>query len=167
MHYLIDGHNLIAQMSDIQLSDPDDEEQLVRRMRAWIAAGRNRRITLYFDGGLPGGKSSQLSGGSLNVIFAAVGREADSLIRRRITKVRNAPEYTLVTSDRSIIAAAQAKGMPVIDSYSFARAMEAEAAERGAGKVDASPKEDPRLDDDEVARWLDLFNKGRHQNKRR
>lgn len=159
MHYLIDGHNLIAQMSDIQLSDPDDEEQLVRRLRAWIAAGRKRRVTLYFDGGLPGGKAPHLSGGSLSVVFAAAGRDADSLITRRIAKVRNAPEYTLVTSDRAIIAAAQSKGMPVIDSHSFARAMEVEAMERGASDVVASAKEDPRLDDDEVARWLELFDK--------
>ncbi len=34
MHYLIDGHNLIAQISDISLDDPDDEAKLVLRLEA-------------------------------------------------------------------------------------------------------------------------------------
>ena len=157
MHYLIDGHNLIAQMSDIQLSDPDDEEQLVRRLRGWMAAGRKRRITLFFDGGLPGGRDPHISGGSLTVIFASVGRDADSLIIRRISKIRNAPEYTLVSSDRSIVAVARSRGMPVVDSHSFARAMEDEAQERGAAGIDLPTKENPMLDANDVARWLDIF----------
>jgi len=33
MPYLIDGHNLIAQMPGFSLSDPDDEARLVLRLR--------------------------------------------------------------------------------------------------------------------------------------
>ena len=77
MHYLIDGHNLIATMPGIDLSDPDDEAQLVLRLRTWTAASRKRRVTVYFDGGLPGGPAHDLSGARLKVIFASTGRSAD------------------------------------------------------------------------------------------
>lgn len=157
MHYLIDGHNLIAQMLDIRLSDPDDEEQLVRRLQSWIAAGRKRRVTLFFDGGLPGGFSPNLSGGSLKVIFASVGRDADRLLITRIKKAGNPPEFTVISSDRAITSVAESRGMPVIDSYTFARMLDAEAKQRSAESAKPTSKEDPSLNESEVARWLALF----------
>lgn len=160
MHYLIDGHNLIAQMSGIQLSDVDDEAQLVARLRRWMVAGRKRRITVYFDGGLPGGRDPQLSGGSLTAVFASVGQEADGLLIRRIRKVRNPPEYTLVTSDRVIRAAAERRGMPVIDSHAFGAALDLELAERQDTQPSESFKENPMLDEKEVSEWMQLFDDG-------
>ena len=157
MHYLIDGHNLIASMPDIDLSDPDDEVQLIMRLRRWIAAGRRRRITLFFDGGLPGGRAPHYSGGSLDVIFASSGQEADRLLVRRIRQVRNPPEFTLVTSDREILANAQSRGMPAIDSQTFARQVESELKTRSQSGPDRSSKERPVLGADELAEWLDIF----------
>lgn len=159
VHYLIDGHNLIAQMPDIRLSDPDDEEQLVVHLRRWLAAGRKRRATLYFDGGLPGGRAPHFSGAGLTVIFASAGREADGLLIRRIRKVQNPPEYTLVTSDRVVVSEAERRRMPVIDSGTFASWMVEEAASRRAAEPNAPAKEDPQLDADELAKWLELFSK--------
>jgi hypothetical protein len=163
MHYLIDGHNLIAQIPDIQLSDADDEARLVARLRRWMTAGRKRRVTVFFDGGLPGGRDPQLSGGSLTVVFASGGREADSLLIRRIRKAHNPPEYTLVTSDRAIRDVAEGRGMPVVDSQTFAHHLTMDLV-RGeqATAPRPSPKEDPALDEKEVAEWLALFKK-RHK----
>ena len=161
MHYLIDGHNLIAHMPDIRLSDPDDEAQLVARLRRWQAAGRKRRITLYFDGGLPGGRDPQLSTGSLKVVFASMGSEADSLLVRRIRRVRNPPEFTVVTSDRAIITAALDRGMPVIDSHSFSASLARELDRRNEAEPSLSAKEAPELDEKELEEWMALFRKGR------
>ena len=159
MHYLIDGHNLIAHMPNIDLSDADDEAQLVLRLRRWAAAGRKRkrRITLFFDGGLPGGYAPEFSGGSLKVIFASVGREADTLLIRRIGKVRNPPEFTLVTSDRAILAVAEGRGMPTLSSQTFAAMLHAEGKKGGPADRVVPDKEDPSLDERDVARWLDIF----------
>ncbi len=164
MHYLIDGHNLIARLSDIRLSDADDEEQLVRRLQQWMAAGRKRRVTLYFDGGLPGGPAPHLSRGALKVIFASAGREADSLLIQRIRKVRNPPEFTLVSSDRAIVAAAQARGMPVTDAATFAQMMEEERGRRAAGDTKPWAKQEPAMDERELAEWLKLFGGGDGRN---
>ena len=157
MHYLIDGHNLIAQIPDIHLSDVDDEAQLVARLRRWMTAGRKRRVTVYFDGGLPGGRDPQLSGGSLTAIFASAGQEADGLLIRRIRKVRNPPEYTLVTSDRAISAVAEQRGMPVIDSRAFGASLDRELTPGKETQTSGSFKEDPILDEKEVSDWMRLF----------
>lgn len=156
MHYLIDGHNLIAHMDDIDLSDPDDEAQLIMRLRQWVAAGRKRRLTVYFDAGLPGGRSPHFSGGPVEVIFASSGQEADDLLRHRIRRVHNPPEYTLVSSDRAVQAAAAKRKMPLLDSGAFAAALALEAQQR------SQPAAEPEADElalsaEEVAEWLEMF----------
>lgn len=113
MHYLIDGHNLIARMPDISLNDPDDEVQLILRLRSWAARSRKRQVTLFFDGGIPGGKDVRLSTPQVRVIFASVGQTADAMLIRGINKVQNPPEFLLVTSDQQIIAAAAAAKCPI------------------------------------------------------
>jgi|GEM_PF-449271 len=156
MHYLIDGHNLIAQMDEIDLSDPDDEAQLILRLRQWIAAGRKRRVTVYFDGGLPGGEARNLSGTRLRVFFASGGGNADTMMIKKIRRVQNPPEYTLVTNDREIIDVARGRKMPHMPADEFAQGMAMEAAERA--EPDPAPQaEEPALSEAEVAEWLEMF----------
>jgi predicted RNA-binding protein with PIN domain len=173
MHYLIDGHNLIAKLPDIRLSDPDDEAQLIMKLRQWTAAGRKRRATVYFDGGLPGGAAPHFSGGRIKVIFASVGREADELMIGKIKKVHNPPEYTLVTSDRAIRSVAKKRGMPLLSSDEFAAWLVEEAEERERPQP-PPPGEEPLVSEEEVAEWLELFGptpepppKPRHRPRRR
>src|SRR5512139_530840 len=85
--YLIDGHNLIAQMPDLTLDDPNDEVKLVLRLRQF--AGRKKQsITVVFDHGIPGGWSSQLSTGPVKVIFAGSHSNADRIIMERIREAK-------------------------------------------------------------------------------
>jgi hypothetical protein len=162
MHYLIDGHNLIAKMPGISLDDPDDEAKLILRLKRWAAAGTRRRITVIFVGGLPGGKALKLSGGSVSVLFASPGQTADALLIARIKRAKNPAEYTLVSSDRQIVAVAKDRRMPHLRSEKF-------AAELGPGETQALPaappatasptplKEETRLSESEIAAWLELF----------
>lgn len=159
MHYLIDGHNLIAKIPDIQLSDPDDEQQLIMRLRRWLAAKPRRRATVYFDGGLPGGPAPHLSSPALNVVFASAGRDADGLLIRRIRRAQNPAEYTLVTSDRAVVSVAERRQMPIVDSSTFASLLAEEATQRSGAAPQPEEKEEPRLGADEVAAWLELFSK--------
>lgn len=153
MHYLIDGHNLIAKMPDISLADPDDEAQLALRLRGWTAGDRRRRVTVVFDGGLPGGEATALSGSSVTVVFAPAGRTADSLLIRRIQAVNNPAEYTLVSSDRELMAAARARRMPCLPSEKFVPLLK-------QGQQPSAPpaeRENPRLSPGEIEEWLELF----------
>lgn len=155
MHYLIDGHNLIAQLDDISLSDPDDEVKLILKLRRWTAARKKRKVTVYFDGGIPGGKNVNLSNAQVKVIFASAGRTADSLIIRRINKVSNPPEYKLISSDQQIIAAAKARKMKYWRSQTFARQLDKQIEAR---KRPSEPEpDDPDISEQEVEEWLQLF----------
>jgi predicted RNA-binding protein with PIN domain len=160
MHYLIDGHNLIGRSPDIELEDPDDEVKLVLKLRSWAARGRKRRVTVVFDRGLPGGKDKGLSTGTVQVIFAAGGQTADTILIKRIRAVRNAQEYTLVSGDRRIIQEATARRMPVWTAVQFIERMDRDKDQEGGAKKaaqDLAQMADPRLSEAELAMWLDLF----------
>jgi len=155
MHYLIDGHNLIAKIPDIDLKDPNDEVELILRLKSWAAASLKRKVTVYFDGGLPGGLEHRLSTSDIKVIFASAGKTADALLIKHIRKINNPPEYTLVTSDQQIIAAAENRRLPHLRSEAFAANMGQDRQKRTA----PPPPEanDPHISEREVAEWLELF----------
>ena len=153
MHYLIDGHNLIAKMPDISLDDPDDEVKLVLRLRQWTAGSRKRRVTVIFDGGLPGGAARHLSSRPVKVIFASAGQPADALLINRIQDARNPAEFTLVSSDREVQAAAKTRKMPLVLSGTFAARLKPDPSETDTSETPAEPS----LDEEEVAEWLELF----------
>ena len=156
MHYLIDGHNLIAKLPDIDLSDPDDEVQLVLKLRQWTAASAKRQVTVYFDGGIPGGHNVNLSNSQVKVIFVSQGKTADSLLIARLNRVKNPPEYMLVTSDQAIIEAANKHKMKHMRSEKFAMRLGRKKEEPilpGPTITD----DDPVISHAEVEQWLDLF----------
>ena len=159
MQYLIDGHNLIGRMPDIGLDDPDDEVKLILRLRSWSAAGRNRKVTVIFDRGLPGGKDKELSSGQVKVVFAPSGRTADSLLISRIRNVKNPAEYTLVSSDQKIIRAAEARRMPVWRSEIFVDRM-SQKGESDQGHANAEVNDNQQMSVDEVEMWLNMFTSG-------
>lgn len=147
---LVDGHNLIGRLPDIRLEDRDDEARLVSRLQAY--AGRTRkRVTVVFDRGMPGGRSENLSGGRVTVVFAPTGRNADRVLIERIRRSRNPRGLIVVTSDREVIAAAEGRGARVIHSEAFAGELEASPASSGGAKEDA------HLSPEEVEAWLALF----------
>ncbi len=164
MHYLIDGHNLIAKLDDLTLDDPDDEAKLVLRLRSWTAASRKRRVTVIFDGGLPGGKSTRLSTSRVTVVFASAGQTADDLLIRRINQVKNPAEFTLVSSDAEVLAVARKRRMPLLLAEQFATQLPPERPRPAAAPVEttdeqriAERRETPQLSDEEVNEWLELF----------
>jgi len=149
MPYLIDGHNLIAALPDIDLSDPDDEAKLVLKLRGFTS-GKKSTCVVIFDHGLPGG-ASQLSTRSVEVIFAAARRSnADRLLKQRIRKLPDPRNWTLVTSDREVQAVARARGMRCIGAPQFARELQARSRP-------AAHTEPPPLAEDEIDEWLDIF----------
>jgi predicted RNA-binding protein with PIN domain len=159
MHYLIDGHNLIGKMTDIDLDDPDDEVKLVLRLRSWSARSRKRKVTVIFDRGLPGGEEKGLSSGKVKVIFAPAGHSADSLLISRIHNVKNPTDYTLVSSDQRIIHLAEARRMFVWRSETFDARMNQER-EQSMGSSTAETIDDPKMSVDEVEMWLEIFTTG-------
>lgn len=166
MIYLIDGHNLIGKMPDIHLSDPDDEEKLVHRLQSWVAGDPKRRIHIIFDNGEFGGISPQLSGLRVRVEYARLGRTADDELIRALKHLNNPQEYTLITSDREILAVARKRRVGYILSEEFVALMAADATERLAlqdvpPEAEHDPGTRPEVDVStaEVEEWLQVFDK--------
>ncbi len=152
MPYLIDGHNLIHYLNDIQLDDPHDEAKLVIKLRGFCAVNR-KKVIVVFDHGLPGGYS-QLSTPSVMVIFASAERtNADRIIRERINTIRDIKGWTVVSSDHEVLDSASAVGMRGMKCIDFAEILtrpKPEKPHQGANpNVMVSPQE--------VEEWLDLF----------
>ncbi|MFZ5902789.1 MAG: NYN domain-containing protein [Chloroflexota bacterium] len=155
MPYLIDGHNLIPKLG-LSLRSVDDELELVHRLQAFCRLQR-RQVDVFFDGAPPGQDGSRAFG-SVTAHFVRAGTTADSAIRARLKQLgRAARNWTVVTSDREVQAAARGAGASVVSSDEFARQVievlragpPVESKERGMSKS-------------ELDEWLTLFrDKGR------
>ena len=156
MPYLIDGHNLIAQMPGLALSDPDDEVRLVLRLRQY-AARKKQKITVVFDHGIPGGWSRDLSTGPVQVVFAGSHTNADRIILERVREAKTPTNLKIVSSDGEIRRAAEARRAEAITSQEFVQ------------MLDKPPTREPRRDarenvslsKDEVKEWMRLFKQGK------
>ena len=152
MHYLTDGHNLIGKMPDISLEDPDDERKLVGWLKQ-VMARKNDRCTVFFDAGLPGGVSRDLSSGPVKVVFAHGGTNADALIMSRIRQARDPGAVTVVSDDREVTAVALQRRMRVMSATDFARLLSAPAPADAPDEKDPNPRPSPQ----ETAYWLAEF----------
>lgn len=120
MPYLIDGHNVIAALPDIDLEDQHDEAKLVLKLRAWTGR-RRRKAIVIFDGGIPGGYSRSLSSSAVRVVFAARHHStADDIIRERLARLPDTPNWTVVSSDHEVLDNARRAGAKTITAQEFA-----------------------------------------------
>jgi len=155
MLYLIDGHNLIAQMPELSLADPNDEAQLVWRLRQF-AARKRCRITVVFDHGVPGGWSRELSTGAVQVVFAGSHTNADRVILERIRETKTPGNLRVVSSDSEVRRAAEARRAGVIPAQEFARILSAPPCRKAHHERDHIS-----LSQDEVKEWMRLFEESR------
>ncbi|WP_298818298.1 NYN domain-containing protein [Chloroflexus sp.] len=153
MPILIDGHNLIGQLPDIDLSDPDDEAKLVAKLRRYAARKRGRRIVVIFDGGVYG-HPQNLNGYGVEVRFVKPPRDADQELIRQIRTIRRCEEWQVVSSDRAVAGEAQARGIRVIPAQEFARRLQ----QLDQPRINANDKRADRpLSKAEVEEWLRFF----------
>ena len=163
MPLLIDGHNLIAQMPGLRLSDIDDEAQLVMLLRRYAAARRGRSITVVFDHGVYG-HPQRLDGYGVTCYFARSPHDADTQLIRRITTIARPHEWTVVTSDRQVAQAAAARGIKVIDSRTFAQTLQQLTTPAPRQPSAGADKPERLPDQSEVDEWLRLFGEEEQDN---
>ena len=153
MPYLIDGHNLIGQLPDISLDDPDDEALLVQKLHGFVARTK-AKCTVVFDKGLPGG-ASRMSTKSVRVVFASQRSNADNVIIDRIHKEKNPKIWTVVSSDNHVLSIARRQKMQTMRSTAFADLLQRPTPPMKPGRDVAA---NTHLSDDEIDEWLDIFN---------
>ena len=150
MPWMIDGHNLIASLPDLSLSDPDDEERLIVLLMAYF--GRKRKpATVYFDrraAGVPNPPTRNM----VSARFIAAPRTADDAMRAHLGRLgKQAANWIVVSSDADIQAAARRAGARVQTSATFARELAA------APHAPAPEKPGDNISAEEVRELLQAF----------
>lgn len=152
--YIIDGHNLIPKIPGLRLDIEDDEMQLIAMLQDFCAF-KHTSLDVYFDRAAPG-RSGKRKHGNVTAYFVHAMSTADNAIINRVRGMgKNAKNNTVVTSDHRIATEVRARGATVISSEQFARLLQEayEAANKGAHGGE------PRISEDEVNAWLDVFKK--------
>ena len=156
MPYLIDGHNLIPQVSGINLHDVEDEIQLIKLLKDYCRKTRSK-AEVYFDNAPPG-SAGQKKFGRVVSHFVRRGRTADDAIRLRLRKLgRASKNWTVVTSDREIVAAARQEGAKWMSTVDFASLITTDRLnQEGHPELD----EDLELSPESIEEWLKIFGLG-------
>ena len=150
MPYIIDGHNLIPRVG-LRLDALDDEMALVEMLREFCRV-KKKKADIYFDGAPPGEDGTRKFG-YVTAHFVRKGRTADSAIHARLIKMGNsARNWTVVSSDREVLASAKYVRASSISADEFAQQIE---SARFVAQSD--PNEDKPLSKHEVDEWMKLF----------
>lgn len=150
MQYIIDGHNLIPHISGLSLSDPQDEQKLIDRLNTFCRLNR-AHVIVFFDHAAQGHSHSQ-NLGFVTTRFVARPQIADTAIATHLKALAGrARNFTVVSSDRMVQAAAREAHAQWLTSEKFSKLLEdalANASNQASEKV---------LSDEEVKEWQDFF----------
>lgn len=152
MPYLIDGHNLIGKLPGLRLDDLDDEKKLVEILEDFCRQAR-KEADVYFDNAWPGGSRAHVIG-RVTARFVRAGETADAAIARHLKRLGNeAANWTVVTSDNQVRAAAKSARARLLSSEEFAQILSSQDQEE-------EDSDKPPVDED-IDEWLDLFENGK------
>ena len=155
MPVIVDGHNVIGKMSSISLSDPDDEERLIKLLARHLHHNPQKTIVV-FDKGTEPDFAPQRRGPRLSVIFAPPESSADAIIIDMIRQDPNPKGLTVVSSDNEIRRCARSRRSRTVSAEAFAKKLDSPPDGRRRNR--ASGAENSGIDIDE---WIDYFRKGR------
>jgi predicted RNA-binding protein with PIN domain len=158
MPYLIDGHNLVPHLPGLSLRLVDDEMRLVEWLQVFCQKKR-RDVEVFFDQAPPGFLPKRKFG-RITAHFVRQRSTADAAIQARLLELgKSARNFSVVSSDFQVQAAARFAHAAVISSEDFARELV-----KLAGEAPASRQADAPLSTEELAYWEDLF-KGKKGDK--
>ena len=155
MPIIIDGHNLLhsirklnedlESISDVQLC------QAINRYLKLIG----QKGEIIFDGTGPPDKSGFDNISNLEVLFAGRDTDADTVIEHKI-RLNTAPKrLTIVSSDRRLRKAAQARKATVLKSEAFWAVLEKQLSRKRLAK---EPEEKQQgLNEGETRLWMRFF----------
>jgi uncharacterized protein len=153
MPIIVDGHNLIPKIHSLNLSDVDDEINLIKMLQDYCRL-RRVEIDCYFDKA-PQGHPRLQRFGKVTAKFARPGKTADEEIKEHLTRLgRGAKEWSVVSSDASVQTAARAARARIITSDGFARDMEAVLLQETSAK---GTTDEIAMTSEELEMWLKAF----------
>ena len=153
MPYIIDGHNLIPKIPGLALDAVDDEAQLIVLLQDYCRLAR-KEAEVFFDNA-PAGQPRARNFGLVIARFIRQGTTADEAIRRRLGRLeREARNWTVVSSDLEVQAAARAARAHFISSEAFAAQIRQTLDESAA---DEGERPEAEVNSEELDDWLKLF----------
>jgi len=163
MPLIVDGHNLVPKIPGINLEDDDDEVRLIELLQTYCRV-RRKQVEVYFDKA-PYGHPRVQKFGAVTALFARPGKTADDEIKGKMDRLgRSARNWTVVSSDGSVQAAARGARAEVITSDEFAH--ELEIITKDTNSLGKSQEQND-LTSEELAMWLELFGGERTDEKPR
>ncbi len=160
MPYIIDGHNLIPKIPGLSLKDLDDEQELVNLLQEYCRLIR-KQAEVYFDKSPPGQPRARNFG---NVIarYIRESSSADEAIKMKLYRLGgSARNWTVVSSDRQVQAAARSAHARIIPSEEFAQMVINKLSQADKGTKEAT---DPQISEEELEDWLNLFGGEEQEN---
>lgn len=153
MPYLIDGHNLIPKIPGLSLQELEDENHLIQLLQDFCRIQR-KQVEVYFDNA-PAGQASVRRFGQVTAHFVRRGSTADAAICQRLARLgKSTSNWTVVSSDGAVQAAARAAHAQVVSSENFSRLLRQSLADASAEVIEDRPE---GLSPGEVDEWLKLF----------
>jgi len=152
---IIDGHNLLHSIVKIDNeSEPISDVQLCWVISRYLkAVGEKGEI--IFDGTGPRDKSRFDNIENLEVFFAGLGSDADTVIENKI-KASTAPKrLTVVSSDRRLRDAARSRKAMVVKSQVFWDNLQKQLRQKKPVKEPEAKR--MGLSESETKQWLEFF----------
>ncbi len=143
MSYIIDGHNLIGALPDIDLGQPDDEAQLLARLRGYRAHTGGQPMIVFFDSGDLPARLPDPSSPGMQVRFATPGQTADDAIVAYLRGRSQPGQYAVVTNDVGLAWRVREVGASVLRASDFAAKLGA-ARQRPKTAAAEDPTPNPR-----------------------
>jgi len=158
MNYIIDGHNLVSYIPGLSLSMPDDEQRLIELLILFCQESPHK-VEIYFDRA-PVGRAGTISLGRVRAHFVSEKSTADNAIRVRLRSMgRSAKSWAVVSSDRSVQAAAREAHAGILGAGEFANLMQTRLLQ--PGRLSSTPQPDEPLSEAEVRQWEAIFKQER------
>ena len=143
MALVIDGHNLIGVLPDIQLGEPDDEARLLARLRGYRSHSGQNLIVFFDSGDLPGNTLHASSPG-VTVRFSGRGQSADDAIVDFLRTNSQPGQYAVVTNDANLTWRVRAVGASTMRASDFIAKLGRPPAPAQPRTAPAEPTPDPR-----------------------
>jgi predicted RNA-binding protein with PIN domain len=153
--FVIDGHNLLHSIQKAgEGAEPISDVAL-----CWIVSRYlklvGRKGEIVFDGTGPRDKSSFDNIGSLEVSFAGLGTDADTVIEDKISANTSPRRLTIVSSDHRLRKAARARKAISVKSEVFWTDLQKQSSQK---KVTREPEAKRHgLSESETEQWLEFF----------
>jgi len=153
--FIIDGHNLLH---SVHKEDPDSGA--ISDVGLCRIVGRYLKLTgqkgeIIFDGTGPRDKSGFDDISNLEVFFAGLGTDTDTVIEDKIGANTAPRRLTIVSSDRRLRKAARARKAISVKSEVFWNNIQKQLSRKKTTKEPAAKRRG--LSDSETKQWLEFF----------